>query len=169
MKRASITLSTGFVDNPCKINLSLKSDNADDDDSVGSSSSKQMLDYKTQWRRSFGIQYFVATWMKQDTSAYASRGWRFMCQSTDVEKYSNHSKNQGEKSNRYRVIRNSSVIGHWQSRLSQTEVTPTSMRELRLRSALRFVDYLAFFFSGATTLRFESPHETNFCETTRHH
>lgn len=56
-----------------------------------------MLDYKTQWRRSFGIQYFVATWMKQDTSAYASRGWRFMCQSTDVEKYSNHSKNQGEK------------------------------------------------------------------------
>ncbi|XP_015774434.1 PREDICTED: uncharacterized protein LOC107352628 isoform X2 [Acropora digitifera] len=47
MKRASITLSTGFVDNPCKINLSLKSSNADDDDSVGSSS-KQMLDYKTQ-------------------------------------------------------------------------------------------------------------------------
>lgn len=36
-----------------------------------------MLDYKTQWKRSFGIQYFVATWMKQDTSAYASRGWRF--------------------------------------------------------------------------------------------
>lgn len=86
-----------------------------------------------------------------------------------MEKYSNHSKNQGGKSNRYRVIRNSSVICHRQPRLPLTQVTPISMRELWLRPALRFVDYLAFFFSGATTLCFGSPREMNFCETTRHH
>lgn len=130
-----------------------------------------------QWlktRRSEGVHLgfsiFVAIRMKQNTSAYASQTVvDVLCQSTDIKRYSNHSKDwKIKKGSRYRVIRNSNVICHRQPRLPQAQVTATSLRELRLCPALRFVDYLAFFFSGATTLRFESPRETNFCETTRH-
>ena len=75
----------------------------------------------------------------------------------------------GGKKYWYRLIRNTSVICHRKPRLPQTQVTPTSMRELRRCPDLGFVDYLAFFFSGPTTLCFGSPREMNFCETTRHH